>query len=106
MKSSEWKKESDAVCAAWENHGIKEKSMNCPYCGKEMEKGLIQSPHGLAWLKGEKRHTFARAELHEGSVVLSELSMLRGSAVEAWLCRDCGKIVIDIASPASDRNAR
>ena len=80
--------------------------MLCPYCGKEMEKGLIQSPHEIAWLKGEKRHAFARAELHEDSIVLSELSFLRGSAVEAWLCRDCGKVVIDIASPVSDRNAR
>ena len=29
--------------------------MQCPYCGKAMEKGLIQSPQEIAWLKGEKR---------------------------------------------------
>ena len=80
--------------------------MLCPYCGKEMGKGLIQSPQELAWLKGEKRRLLSRAAFHKDSVVLSELSLLRGSAVEAWLCRDCGKVVIDIASPASDRNAR
>lgn len=27
--------------------------MNCPYCNNEMEKGLIQSPHEISWLKGE-----------------------------------------------------
>ena len=25
--------------------------MNCPYCGKEMEKGVIQSPHEINWKK-------------------------------------------------------
>ena len=55
--------------------------MLCPYCGKEMEKGLIQSPQELAWLKGEKRRLLSRAAFHKDSVVLSELSLLRGSAV-------------------------
>ena len=48
--------------------------MKCPYCNNEMEKGLIQSPHEISWLKGEKRKFFGRAEFHKDSVVLSELS--------------------------------
>lgn len=67
--------------------------MNCPYCGKEMEKGVIQSPHEISWKK--KKSFFGRAMFHEGSVVLSELSFMSGSAVIAYLCRDCKKIVID-----------
>ena len=70
--------------------------MTCPYCQKEMEKGLIQSPHEIAWLKGEKKHLFAKASLHEDSVVLSELDFWQGSAVTAYLCRDCGKVIIDL----------
>lgn len=69
--------------------------MKCPYCGKEMEKGLIQSPQEIAWLKGEKRPLLGRAKFHEGSLVLSELSILKGSAVTAYLCRDCQKVIID-----------
>ena len=68
--------------------------MNCPYCRKEMEVGLIQSPHELTWLPGEKRHLFGKAELHQGAVCLSPCSALKGSAVTAWLCRDCGKILL------------
>ena len=79
--------------------------MVCPYCGKEMEKGHLQSPHEIAWLKGEKRHLFGRAGLHDGSVVLSELSYLKGSAVTAYLCRDCKKVLVDYSDPASDFNA-
>ena len=78
--------------------------MKCPYCDKEMEKGLIQSPQEIAWLKGEKRHLINRAKFHQDSVVLSELSILKGSAVTAYLCRECKKVIIDYADEA-DLNA-
>ena len=54
--------------------------MKCPYCNNEMEKGLIHSPQELNWIKGEKRKFFTRAFLHKDSIVLSELSMMKGSA--------------------------
>lgn len=68
--------------------------MNCPYCNKEMEKGVIQSPQEISWQK--KRFLIGAAEFHEGSVVLAEFSFLRGSCVTAYLCRQCGKVVIDV----------
>jgi len=80
--------------------------MICPYCGNEMEQGLIQSPHEINWKPGGKRPVFGRAEFHEGSVVLSELSFLRGSAVEAFLCRACRKVIIDYSDAQSDLNQR
>ena len=48
--------------------------MQCPYCGKEMELGLVQS------------------------IVLSPLNiknMITGCAVRAFLCRSCKKVIID-----------
>ena len=69
--------------------------MKCPYCGKEMEKGLIQSPNEIAWIKGEKRKLFAKASFHADSVLLSEFSAIKGSAVIAHNCVGCKKIVID-----------
>ena len=68
--------------------------MNCPYCNKEMEQGIIRSPQEISWQK--EKHFFNRADMHEGAVCLSEFSFLKGSSVEAWLCRDCGKVVIDL----------
>lgn len=85
---------------------IGRKNMKCPYCDNEMEKGLIQSPQEIAWLKGEKKHTLARANFHEGSVVLSELSFAKGSAVVSYLCRKCKKVIIDYSDGNSDLNAR
>jgi hypothetical protein len=67
--------------------------MECPYCSSEMEKGVIQSQHGISWSK--KKHLFLNAEFHDDSVVLSEQSLLKGSAVTAHLCRNCGVVIID-----------
>ncbi len=80
--------------------------MQCPYCGKGMEKGLISSPQEIAWLKGEKKPLLGRAAFHDGSVVLSELSVMKGSAVTAYLCRECKKVLIDYSEKMSDFNAR
>ncbi|MBE6609811.1 MAG: hypothetical protein E7634_04000 [Ruminococcaceae bacterium] len=78
--------------------------MLCPYCDDEMEKGLIHSPQELNWIKGEKRKFFTRAFLHKESVVLSELSMIKGSACIAYNCPSCQKIVIDYADGSMDLN--
>lgn len=80
--------------------------MRCPYCDIEMEKGLIHSNQELSWIKGEKRKFFTRAFLHEDAVVLSELSLLKGSAVVAYCCADCKKIIIDYSDETSDLNNR
>ena len=80
--------------------------MNCPYCGGEMDKGLIHSNHELNWIKGEKRKFFTRAFLHEDAVVLSELSFTKGSAAVAYRCAGCKKILIDYGDESSDLNAR
>ncbi len=68
--------------------------MNCPYCNVEMEKGVIQSSQEISWKR--KKSLLGAAELQEGSVVLAERSFLKGSCVTAYLCRPCGKVVIDV----------
>lgn len=78
--------------------------MKCPYCGEEMEEGIIQSPQEISWKKGIKRPLFGRAAFHEGSVVLSDLSLMKGSAVVAYLCRSCEKVIIDYADEKADLN--
>lgn len=67
--------------------------MECPYCNNEMEKGIIRSPQEISW--DRKKHWVGRAQDHEGSVLLSKLSIMKGSAVISYLCRDCKKVMID-----------
>ena len=76
--------------------------MICPYCNEEMEAGVIQSPHQISWKR--KRRAFNRAEFYEGSIILSELSILRGSAAQAFCCRKCEKIIIDYRNGNCDMN--
>ena len=80
--------------------------MKCPYCNIEMEQGFIQSPQEISWKKGEKRPLLGRAQFHEGSVILSELSFIKGSAVTAYLCRACRKVIIDYSDENTDFNQR
>ena len=80
--------------------------MKCPYCKNEMELGFIQSPQEISWKKGDKKPLMGRAQFHEGSVILSEISFLKGSAVTAFLCRECKKVIIDYSDDNSDFNQR
>ena len=63
--------------------------MKCPYCGNEMEQGFIQSPQEISWKKGDKRPF-----------------LVKGSAVTAFLCRDCKKVIIDYLDEKADFNQR
>ncbi len=78
--------------------------MKCPYCNNDMEIGYIGSGQPLFWSKGESRQLFS-TQFDEGSVVLSKLSLF-GSAVKAFLCRECQKILIDYSDEHSDLNAK
>ena len=78
--------------------------MKCPLCDREMEYGLIQSSSPIGWLKTEKRKLFYNPDLYEGSVTLSAMSMLKGSAVVAYNCPNCKRIIIDYGDPMSDLN--
>ena len=78
--------------------------MKCPYCSNEMEDGIIQSPQEISWKKGTKRPFMGRSRFHEDSVVLSKLSFMKGSAVKAYLCRVCMKVIIDFSDENSDLN--
>ena len=78
--------------------------MECPYCKAEMEKGVIDSQHEISWT--DKRHLFSNAIFHNKAVVLSEHSFIKGSAVVAYLCRNCEKVVIDYKDKKSDCNRK
>ncbi|MBP3704857.1 MAG: hypothetical protein J6I98_04900 [Clostridia bacterium] len=54
---------------------------------------MIRSDHELNW--SDKKYFFNRAAFHPKSVLLGKLSFIRGTTVEAWLCRDCKKVIID-----------
>ena len=64
--------------------------MKCPYCGNEMELGLIASPYQIVWTRGDKKQF-----LNNVGIQYSLKSFVEGCAVKAFLCRSCKKVIID-----------
>lgn len=60
--------------------------LNRPYCNKEMEKGYIQSKHGLGW--NRKKRVLAVSSGWFADQPLEYESV-------AYRCGDCKKIIID-----------
>ena len=70
--------------------------MECPYCGKEMRCGVIQSQHEINWKpKNPNLLASASSAFDKEAIVLSEFSFLKGSCVRAYCCDDCRKIIIN-----------
>ena len=67
--------------------------MKCPYCNKDMQQGVIESNRMLRWRKTGS--LINRFKAHGHAVRLSRGSFVKGESAEAWLCRDCCKVVID-----------
>ncbi|MCI8291259.1 MAG: hypothetical protein HFJ25_03275 [Clostridia bacterium] len=74
----------------------------CPYCGKQLIQGYIQSPRPISWLpKKLKLFTLAGFKGKE-AVVLSEGKCLSAPCVIAYNCRECKKIIIDYEGNCCD----
>ena len=69
--------------------------MNCPYCNKEMKKGVIEAKSRPIWTTRNKFTIFKRND----EIALSNFSDTEYSA--AYYCENCRKIVIDLNETVS-----
>ena len=67
--------------------------MLCPYCGKEMEKGYIQSGRSFYWSSEKKGDGLPNA--NAGDIAFSS-SFWSGAFLDAHICRGCGKLLADL----------
>lgn len=67
--------------------------MVCPYCKKEMEKGVIESSREIAWKR--KKSLITAAKFHKDAVLLAPLLLITNTFVVAYLCRNCKKVIIE-----------
>lgn len=65
--------------------------MKCPFCGKEMEKGLLQGSGRLLWCR--ELHDFTMIP-RKGEVMVG-MSLASNYWLPAWICKDCKKFVAD-----------
>ena len=65
--------------------------MNCPTCGKMMEKGLVQVGSRAVWVR--KKHLVSLLP-REGEVELAR-NLMGYAAIPAYICKDCKKVLMD-----------
>ena len=66
--------------------------MECPYCGGEMERGLIESSEPINYMKELRFVNRPKRRLGEFNLATPPLG--GHASVEVNLCRDCRKLVI------------
>jgi len=65
----------------------------CPYCDKEMEKGIIYSDrYNLKWIPGSKDKWVLLAPFIKGK----KLTGIHKPGLEVYYCEHCKKMIFDI----------
>ncbi|MDD5945649.1 MAG: PF20097 family protein [Clostridia bacterium] len=77
--------------------------MNCPYCGKEMKLGYIQCRDGVTWTL-KKQLVSSLSFLGKESTSLENGAADNSSAVYAFKCDDCKKVIIDYSKKGNRSN--
>lgn len=72
----------------------------CPYCGRELLSGYLQSARQIIWSQEEKSISFRADE--EGDLVVSH-GIWEGSFADCRYCADCG--IFCWSAPRSRRNS-
>lgn len=66
--------------------------MKCQICGDEMEKGYLEAYRALLWAK--KKHNLSLSPT-DGEIAFYKLNPFSYMNLEAFICKQCKKIVID-----------
>ena len=68
--------------------------MDCPYCGKQMNEGFIQSRGPLYFNNGKRPRAIASGDLK--TINLTKASLFKAPYIKANYCKGCKKIVIEL----------
>lgn len=67
--------------------------MNCPYCGKAMEKGYVEQQHmivPLEWYSAKQEGDFLWSKRKRIPLTSTTESLV------AWYCAPCGKMIAEV----------
>lgn len=67
----------------------------CPYCGKQLIQGYMQSPRPISWTPKRLQLFTERGFTENGACVLSAGGSLGAPCVYAYNCSECKKVIID-----------
>lgn len=69
--------------------------MKCPYCGKEMISGVVQSARQVFFTTKAHKFCFAPDSKRSDEVLLCPDNWIAPISTAAYHCSDCKKVVID-----------
>lgn len=67
--------------------------MECPYCGKEMTAGFVQSNSQMYFNRGNRARFFAMGDLKSRN--LTRLTV-RAPYIKGYMCEKCQMIILDM----------
>ncbi len=70
--------------------------MNCPFCGKEMLKGILSGDgrSAVSWKQGDSKAGLMDRIVGSGMVTAAKRS-LATFTIESFFCPDCRKMIFD-----------
>lgn len=70
--------------------------MKCPYCGGEMQQGVLSGDgrRKVRWKAGDKKASWSDALADVGTLTAAKCT-LTSFTMEAFFCKACKKMVID-----------
>lgn len=71
--------------------------MICPFCGEEMEKGILSGDgrSSISWKPGDKKASFAEKFLGDAGSVTAVKYTLASFTIESYFCSVCQKMIFD-----------
>ena len=78
--------------------------MNCPYCMKKMQKGILRANGNIRWMPLESREplVYSREKyIQQGAVLFppfwDDKRLMDSEETTAYICPDCKKLIIDFS---------
>ena len=70
--------------------------MICPFCGKEMRKGVLSGDRrcGVSWKEGDRKASLADRIVGACRVTAAKFTPV-SFLIDSWFCPDCGKMIFD-----------
>ena len=66
--------------------------MNCPYCGAELESGVLQAGNSIIWTP--KAHKLSLNPRADGRDIVLDRNYLTSPKIAAHNCAKCRKIIV------------
>lgn len=80
---------------------VKSLKKECSECGGEVKKGYIQCANRIAWVP-EINKVSVEPSMTKGSILLSNQTRFSINYVDAYICEECKRVVLDYSDVDND----